>query len=315
MEKSDIAQGIIGHTTILHLLDKWLEKPANGYIFHGPAHLGKRTIAERFIRHLLTPDAGRRTPDDLMIHPDFFLLQPEEGKRVISVDQVRKARVRLSERPMVALRQIMFVPQAECFNEEGMNALLKVLEEPTVGTVFVFVTENVERLPATVKSRMVKVPFNPVSCEDIVKALCDRKISNTQAEERAKASRGRPGLAIEPITAIHDLPVRFLDASCLGERLEIIDKLNKACESEEDVNQAWSEALNEWAEIARQYIPTKPEYALVAGQGIITAQHFVGGPLSPRLPLEAAAVKMGKERALANLFPSHMPSSLPRIFI
>src|SRR6185369_10150232 len=97
---------------------------------------GKRTIAEQFVRALL----GRPIDDPYWkAQADLVLLEPEEGKTQISVEQVRDARTRLSMRPMSAPRVVAYIPHADRLNESGTNALLKVLEEPPAGAVFVLV--------------------------------------------------------------------------------------------------------------------------------------------------------------------------------
>jgi len=135
METGKLGTGIVGHATVLRILESRLSQPANGYVFFGVPHLGKRTVAERFVSALLsdpTTDYQLQTTNS-RIHPDLIVLEPEEGKTQVSVEQVRKARARLSERPMVASRCVLFVPDANRMNEEGWNALLKVLEEPPAG--------------------------------------------------------------------------------------------------------------------------------------------------------------------------------------
>jgi hypothetical protein len=311
MLKHILGQGIVGHAVIIRLLESWLDNPAPGYLFHGPAHLGKSTLAERFVSKLLT--AG----DQLQTHPDLILLKPEEGKTIIAVDAVREARRRLYSKPFVALRQVMFVPCAEALNTEGLNALLKVLEEPPAAAVFVLVAENPEHLPATVRSRLMQIGFNPVSQVELVVGLEARGLSSEQALERAKQSRGRPGLAMEAFeTSAGALWMkRFIGASNLGQRLAMIEELVVDCESAEDANQAWRQMLDQAGTAAHNHFQPKPEWALVAGQGIITARQLVGGPLSPRLALEAAAVRLESDQPLANLFPTQLAPAVPRIFL
>jgi hypothetical protein len=300
----------VGHTTVLRILESHLAHPANGYVFFGVPHLGKRIVAERFVAGLL----GLETTTLPEVHPDLIVLAPEEGKKQISVEVVRKARARCSERPMVAPRIVMFVPDANRMNEDGWSALLKVLEEPPAGAVFVFITNDATRLPATVLSRLTKVPFSTVPSADIVAGLVERCITKADAEARATECRGRPGLAIEPEERDEAEVKRFLVAKRLGERLAIIDALAARCESAEDPAVEWIASLETWGEVCRRELSHLKETAMAASEGVITARRFVGGPLSPRLPLEAAALRFSARRPLADLFPSHLPVPIPSIF-
>lgn len=307
MQSGLIGRDIIGHATVIRLLNSWAKTPGHGYVFFGPAHLGKRTVAEQFVAALLDVDAMQRS------HPDLILLEPVEGKNIISVEQVREARASLAGRPMVASRRVFFIPSADRLNEEGMNALLKVLEEPPAGAVFVFVTENLSRLPATVRSRMVAVPFASVATQEIVAGLVARNAERGEAERLAEASRGRPGRAIEPQER-SDVAKKFFDASSVGERLFLIELLTKLCESSEEPSDAWRSALDDLGEAVSDRLASASQTALVIGEATVTARRFVGGALSPRLPLEAAALRLSSANPLLNLFPSHLPQSLPRIF-
>ncbi|MCI0479721.1 hypothetical protein L0Y59_04200, partial [Candidatus Uhrbacteria bacterium] len=282
-------------------------------------HLGKRTVAERFVASLLgvlsteyqVPSTEPVLPE---VHPDLVTLVPEEGKTQVSVEQVRKGRARLAERPMVAPRVVMYVPAAERLNEEGWNALLKVLEEPPAGAVFVFVADDVSRLPATVTSRLTAIPFGTVPVAEIEAELVRHGVPAEEAQARALACRGRPGLAFEPEERDASDVKRFLVAKSLGDRLAIIDRLSVSCDASDEPQAAWIASLETWGEVCRRALPHLGAAAIVAAEGIITARRFVGGPVSPRIPLEAAAVRLSRQDMLAGIFPSLLPRPLPAVF-
>lgn len=262
---------------VLRLLERWAEHPAPGYLFTGREHPEKRMATERFIRALL--GVGENDGRPWTAHPDVVVVEPEEGKIIVSSEIVRNVRLRVAERPLVAPRIVVFIPRLDRLNEEGMNALLKVLEEPGAGAVFVTSAENQSRIPMTVQSRLVHVPFT------------------ASAAIHPSADAGR-----------------FLNAKTTGERLAIIEGLVKDCESSDNTADAWSSALDEWGETFRLALPSNPRPALVAGHGVITAKRFVGGALSPRLPLEAAALRLSAADPFKRLFPSMLSSSIPAIF-
>lgn len=310
MESGFVGRGMVGHGAIISLLEIWQRAPAPAYLFFGPRHLGKRTLAIRFVQTLL--DDQRESLNE--VHPDLVILKPEEGKRTVAVEAVRLARARLSERPMVAPRVVMFVPQADRLNEEGTNALLKVLEEPPAGAVFVLVADDPTRLPATLRSRVVGVPFSAVPRAQIETALIERGVSSSEAVTRATECRGRPGLALEPREQDDAAALAFVRARSVGERLQIVDQLSSACESSEEPQDAWNDNLEVWAETCRLALTSSTRDALVLAEGIVTSRRFVGGAFSPRLPLEAAALRLASSNPLVNLFPSPISPSLPRIF-
>ncbi|MFH1078263.1 MAG: hypothetical protein V1745_03230 [Patescibacteria group bacterium] len=313
MSNVGLGSGIAGHGTVIRILEAWITRPRSGYVFFGMPHLGKRTVAERFVAALLGIEPPTH-PLVEMAHPDLLVLVPEEGKVQISVERVREVRGRLSEHPMVAPRMVTYVPDAERINDVSWNALLKVMEEPSAGAVFVFVADDVSRLPATVTSRLTAIPFGTVPLADIEAELIRRGIPEADAHRRALDSRGRPGLAIEPEERDETDAMRFLAATKLGERLAIIDRLTVSCDGSDEPRTAWIANLETWGELCRRNLEKLGSTAIVAAEGIITARRFVGGPLSPRIPLEAAALRLHSATPLAGLFPSPLPRSLPAVF-
>lgn len=312
---SAFGDDIIGHGTVLGLLGRWLDDPAPAYLFFGPAHAGKRTVAERFVKRLL----GRGWDEETWkTHPDLVLLEPEEGKNQVSVEQVRNAKERLAMRPMVAPRVVAYVPAADRLNESGMNALLKVLEEPPAGAVFVLVAEDAGRVPLTVKSRSVGVPFSPVPKTEIVAALRGRGIAAADAERRAAAARGLPGYAIEPPDGEREgarFASRFLLASTPGERLEIVEDLVKTCDGSDDPVAAWRDALHDAADAVRTSLASDPVRSAILGMVLLYAERAVGSAVSPRLALDACAVRLADDPSvLRRLQPGHLPTAFPLIY-
>ena len=81
---------IIGHATIVRLLSSSIAHPAPAYVFVGRSHLGKRTIARGFVDALLERSPSyEEGAEGVKIHPDLIVLAPEEGKKLVSVEQVR----------------------------------------------------------------------------------------------------------------------------------------------------------------------------------------------------------------------------------
>ena len=93
-------------------------------------------------------------------HPDFFWLAPQE--RSINIEQVRSLGQSLANTPSFA-RHVVLITMCETMNLSAANALLKTLEEPPGGTVFVLLSYQVSALPLTVRSRcFVQHWSNPV---------------------------------------------------------------------------------------------------------------------------------------------------------
>ena len=115
-------------------------------------------------------------------HPDFRMLQPdalaesdaetEEGKesskkasQQITIDQVRGLDDFLHVGTHRHGLRVIVVHPAEAMNRSTANALLKTLEEPLSGTLFLLVSDEPERLLPTIRSRCQIVSVAPPSAE------------------------------------------------------------------------------------------------------------------------------------------------------
>ncbi|MDR3209512.1 MAG: DNA polymerase III subunit delta, partial [Oscillospiraceae bacterium] len=64
------------------------------------------------------------------IHPDIVVVAPPEGKRELSVDQIREVTQSSAVAPNEADVRVFIIDGADTMNASCQNALLKLLEEP-----------------------------------------------------------------------------------------------------------------------------------------------------------------------------------------
>ena len=145
-------------------------------------------------------------------HPDFRHLTPlveeVEGKaavrklEVIKIDAVRAVIEFAFLSSHRAGRRVVLVEPAEAMNLNAANALLKVLEEPPEGVVFVLITHRLQQLLPTLRSRCRIVPLAPPSTEAALAWLA------TQGETEARAELAHAGGAPFALTPIALRPLR-----------------------------------------------------------------------------------------------------------
>ena len=140
--------------------------PHTWCIVHPPGVVASE-LTDRLVRLLLCQNPAHHEPCGQCVscriketHPDLVLLEPEGAAGMIKVDSVRDSIETAYTTASMGGRRVMLVRPADCLNQASSNALLKVVEEPPSGTVFVFQTALPGKLLPTLVSRlrMVKVP-------------------------------------------------------------------------------------------------------------------------------------------------------------
>ncbi|MBI3329074.1 MAG: hypothetical protein HYZ81_20510, partial [Nitrospinae bacterium] len=132
----------------------------NGYLFLGPAGVGKRGtaigVAQALNCSLQEGDACNRCSTclriDRQLHPDVHLVEPQG--QVIKIDQIRQLQGLLALQAYEGGTKIAILDDASKLTKEAANALLKSLEEPPARTLFILLCQSLGELPATVLSRV-----------------------------------------------------------------------------------------------------------------------------------------------------------------
>jgi DNA polymerase-3 subunit delta' len=160
--------------------------PGHAYIFLGPDGIGKTLLAREFAKALLcqSPDtagACDQCPSCRhfanQVHPDFCHVQILDKDKVIKVERVRQAvGADIAFRPQFGSRKVYLV-DADDLNEQGQNALLKSLEEPPAGVVFLLTAVGPERLLPTILSRAALVPLQRYSPREIEAILAGKGLA------------------------------------------------------------------------------------------------------------------------------------------
>lgn len=150
------------HQTAWQILEKSLESNqlAHALLVTGEEGLGQSLFAKEWAKCLLT----RNFPQKQNLfeqgdHPDYFHLAPEAGSRFIKIEPVRALLEKLSQKAHSGSFQVIVCEPADQLNESAANALLKCVEEPSAGIVWIFVSHYPARLPKTLLSRCQRIVF------------------------------------------------------------------------------------------------------------------------------------------------------------
>jgi len=191
---------VIGHQKILQFFKQSVENKrlSHAYLFTGPAHLGKKTVALEFIRMLIGQEINHAAqPDILIVEPEVVEKDGIKKELEISIDWTRKIQHQMSLFPYSAPFKIALIDRAEKMTVEAGNCLLKTLEEPSGQAILILITTNPQLILPTIVSRCQTVKFLPVAGEEIEKVLLNRNQGQPlNLKQIIRFANGRPGLVI-----------------------------------------------------------------------------------------------------------------------
>lgn len=193
--------------------------PRHAYIFTGPPHSGKRTLAFAFAKAMNCterPFSGefcghcsicRRI--DRNVFPDvttFDLATQADRERTsgknlaLTIATIRDVTSQVAYRPSESRWKIVIVDDVESMQETAQEAFLKTLEEPPSYAIIILLTSDADLLLPTIRSRCVTVRMQ-VTNEGVVQdALSERGVATEEAARIAALSDGRVGWAITAAT-------------------------------------------------------------------------------------------------------------------
>ncbi|HZK25212.1 MAG TPA: DNA polymerase III subunit delta' [Oscillospiraceae bacterium] len=178
------------------------EQIAHAYLFYGPVGIGKKTIAQVLATALNCTGAARNgcgTCESCRkaqngTHPDLHWLRPE-GKS-LKIEQIRQLKKNAYLKPREGNYQIFILEQADALTAEAANSLLKVLEEPPRGSLFILLAEHPSMLPATVVSRCQLFVVPRLNQANIARLLQQYDLPAAEVAEIADWAEGIPGRAL-----------------------------------------------------------------------------------------------------------------------
>lgn len=245
-------------------LQQMRERLPHAILFHGPLGVGKADFMEAFAQALLCenvrPDGhacGECASCGWFLqnnHPDYRRVRPEaledepagEGEegaestgkaksskapsKEIKIEQIRSLAdfMNISTHRQ-GLRVVVLYP-AEALNMPASNALLKTLEEPPPGTVFLLASNSLDRLLPTILSRCRKFALPMPAHEEALAWLREQGVQD--ADSWLREQGGAPLAALQESESGSreemDTLLHFLAAPSVDGALRTAEKLSKA---------------------------------------------------------------------------------------
>ena len=227
-----LLRDIIGHRRLTTLLARAVERESlpPTLLFAGPSGVGKWAVGRATAQamnctepvrapneHLAIDACGQCRACDRIargVHVDVIAMEPDE-RASIKIDVVRDVLGRTAFRPFEGKRRLVLIREADTLEPQAQNALLKSLEEPPPGTMFILTTAVPGALLPTVRSRCMRLRFGRLTSAEVAAALVrDHDRSESAAREAAPLADGSIGQALSfadnDLTTLRDAAMLLL---------------------------------------------------------------------------------------------------------
>lgn len=205
---------------LLYLMCKRDTVPS-GMLFYGERGCGKTTMA-RIVAKALNCQAqagpasswpcgecASCTAIDNETYPDVEEIDAASNG---TVDQIRDIRTRAFYSTVAGRYKVYIIDEAHGMSGAAFESILKILEEPPPGVVFILSTTQFSSVPATVRSRCSPFRFDPLP----VGVIRDRLVSICQAEGYATEPALLTAIAEAARGGMRDAVVRLDQVASVG---------------------------------------------------------------------------------------------------
>jgi DNA polymerase-3 subunit delta' len=171
----------------------------HAWLFTGPPGSGRSQLALAFAAALLCAQGGCGVCNSCQMiqnrnHPDVQVLNTE--RVLISVDEVTEFIEKSIQMPAIGRFRIMVIEDADRMSERTSNLLLKSLEEPPKGTIWMICAPSEADLLPTIRSRVRRVQLKVPTVEAVAQLLVEKYgIAFDLAQSSAAQAQSHVGMA------------------------------------------------------------------------------------------------------------------------
>jgi DNA polymerase III subunit delta' len=164
---------IRGHQTQIAQLEEAVDRKRlpHAMLFTGPESIGKKMVAYAIAQKLLCEVESSPCgicPSCLRVikHQSENVLFIEPAGQNIKVDQARHI-IEFLSLANFGRNRVIIIDQANLFNPQAANSILKILEEPNENVFFILIAPEAESMMRTIRSRSQVIRFHPLSESEI----------------------------------------------------------------------------------------------------------------------------------------------------
>lgn len=185
---------LVGQEFVVSTLENALKENriAHAYLFAGPRGVGK-TSSARLLAKALNCQAGMSAHPcgecsscrEIATGTSLDVIEID-GASNTSVNDIRKIKEEVLFPPQSSRFKIYIIDEVHMLSTSAFNALLKTIEEPPEYIIFIFATTEIQKVPATIKSRCQVFRFQLIPQEKIEECLKEAATEmNIEADEDA----------------------------------------------------------------------------------------------------------------------------------
>ena len=178
-KRPQVFEKLVGQQFVVSTIENAIEsgRIAHAYLFSGPRGVGKTTSARLLAKALNCEKGPTAHPcgecascSEIASGSSVDVIEID-GASNTSVNDIRVIKDEVLFPPQASRYKIYIIDEVHMLSNSAFNALLKTIEEPPEYIIFIFATTELQKVPATIRSRCQQFHFQLIGLEDIKACL------------------------------------------------------------------------------------------------------------------------------------------------